>query len=99
MSVYNFKKNVFCLKIFSTLTKSVDTDAALCCISSGSSLFANILVLEFPEYKGLSRHMQLFSGVKSLNFSFILHSLLCDIVNVSSRARGSGETERLPNIF
>ena len=48
VSVYNFKKNIvfFCLKIFFTFTNSVDHDE-LCCISSGSSLFAKVQVSGF----------------------------------------------------
>ena len=55
MSGYTFKKKcIFCLKIFFTLTNSVDPDEMPPCgVSSESSLFVKVSVSGFFVYKGL----------------------------------------------
>ena len=63
MSDYDFQKNIvfFCLNIFFTFYKECRPwwNAALCCISSGSSPYAkNCLFRGFPGYKGLSHSMR-----------------------------------------
>ena len=57
---------------FNLWKKCIPMNSALCCISSGSSLFAKVLFYGFPVYKGLTESTYKHSHfVKTLQWVFI----------------------------